>query len=46
MCCCQAEGETQVLVAGDPERSHMAQCDKQGGMLYHPNVIHNLVSGI
>ncbi|KAL3832501.1 hypothetical protein ACJMK2_024140 [Sinanodonta woodiana] len=34
-----AEGETEVLVAGDPERQHMAKCDKQGGILYHPNVI-------
>ncbi|KAK3603644.1 hypothetical protein CHS0354_017361 [Potamilus streckersoni] len=34
-----AEGETEVLVAGDPERQHMAKCDKQGGILYHPNQI-------
>lgn len=30
------EGETEVLVAGDPERRHMEKCDKQGGILYHP----------
>jgi LDH2 family malate/lactate/ureidoglycolate dehydrogenase len=34
-----AAGETEVLVAGDPERKHMAKCDKQGGILYHPNQI-------
>ncbi|XP_060563749.1 uncharacterized oxidoreductase YjmC-like [Ruditapes philippinarum] len=30
------EGENEVLVAGDPERKHMEKCDKQGGILYHP----------
>jgi len=40
----QAEGETEVLVAGDPEHRHMAECDKQGGMRYHPNAIEILVS--
>lgn len=39
----QADGEEQVLVAGDPERIHMAKCDNQGGIPYHPNVINNLV---
>jgi len=39
----QAEGETEVLVAGDPEHRHMAMCDKQGGMRYHPNAIEILV---
>jgi len=37
-----AVGETEVLVAGDPERQHMAKCDKQGGIKYHPNQIANL----
>ena len=40
----QAEGETEVLVAGDPEHKHMAMCDKQGGMRYHPNAIDILVT--
>lgn len=40
----QAEGETEILVAGDPERKHMAKCDKAGGITYHPNVIALLVS--
>ncbi|WAR14257.1 YJMC-like protein [Mya arenaria] len=34
-----ADGETEVLVPGDPERKHMAKCDQQGGILYHPNQI-------
>ncbi|XP_053380813.1 uncharacterized oxidoreductase YjmC-like [Mercenaria mercenaria] len=33
------EGETEVLVAGDPERKHMEKCDQQGGILYHPEQI-------
>jgi hypothetical protein len=43
-CIFQAVGETEVLVAGDPERKHMEKCDKQGGINYHPNVIDLLVS--
>ncbi|CAG5115924.1 unnamed protein product, partial [Candidula unifasciata] len=34
-----AEGETEVLVAGDPEKKHMAKCDKLGGIPYHANQI-------
>ena len=44
VCLCQAEGETEVLVPGDPERKHMAMCNQEGGIPYHPNVINNLVS--
>ncbi|XP_067649113.1 uncharacterized oxidoreductase YjmC-like [Haliotis asinina] len=32
-----AEGETEVLVAGDPERKHMSLCDSLGGIPYHRN---------
>lgn len=34
------------MVAGDPEKKHMAECDSKGGIPYHPNVIGNLVSHI
>lgn len=37
-----AEGEKEILVAGDPERRHMKKCDDQGGILYHPNQIENM----
>ncbi|XP_071494760.1 uncharacterized oxidoreductase YjmC-like [Diadema antillarum] len=34
-----AEGETEVLVAGDPERQHMAKVAKDGGLHYHHNLL-------
>lgn len=30
-------GEEPVLIAGDPERSHMRKVDREGGITYHPN---------
>lgn len=39
-----AEEGKPVLVAGDPERNHMAQVDKQGGIRYHENQIKASVS--
>ncbi|XP_067649847.1 uncharacterized oxidoreductase YjmC-like [Haliotis asinina] len=35
-----ADGETEVLVAGDPERNHTAMCDKRGGIPYQESQIH------
>ncbi|RWS18887.1 hypothetical protein B4U80_00944, partial [Leptotrombidium deliense] len=34
-----AEGATEIMVAGDPERKHMKRCDVIGGIPYHPNQI-------
>ncbi|XP_071847276.1 uncharacterized oxidoreductase YjmC-like [Apostichopus japonicus] len=34
-----AEADKPVLVAGDPERQHMAKVDKDGGITYHKNLI-------
>ncbi|KAK7109475.1 hypothetical protein V1264_013509 [Littorina saxatilis] len=34
-----AEGETEVLVPGDPEKRHMATCDRQGGIAYTSKTI-------
>ena len=31
--------EKPVLVAGDPEISHMKECDLNGGISYHENQI-------
>lgn len=35
----ETSGEQPVLVAGDPERQHMAKCDRAGGIEYHANQI-------
>lgn len=40
----QAEGEPAVLVAGDPEREHMRKVKQDGGIRYHVNILHALVS--
>ena len=40
----QAVEGRAVLVAGDPEREHMAECERRGGIPYHVNVIRKLVS--
>ena len=42
----KAEGETEVLVAGDPERLHMSKCDSDNGITYHPNVINIMVGNM
>ncbi|XP_013772479.1 uncharacterized protein LOC106457588 [Limulus polyphemus] len=34
-----AEGESKILVPGDPEREHIAKCEAQGGIRYHENQI-------
>ncbi|XP_077869473.1 putative oxidoreductase YjmC [Saccoglossus kowalevskii] len=37
-----AEGESEVLIAGDPERIHMKKVDRDGGLRYHINLINAL----
>ena len=40
----QAEGETEVLVAGDPERQHLEKVKRNGGIHYHVNLLSAMVS--
>ena len=40
----QAEPDKPVLVAGDPERAHIALVDSEGGIRYHVNQIKASVS--
>ena len=40
----QADGETAVLVAGDPEREHMRKVRQDGGIRYHVNLLQAMVS--
>ena len=44
ICVLQAEGETAVLVAGDPEKEHMRKVSEDGGIYYHENVLKSMVS--
>ena len=37
------EGETSVLVAGDPERIHMRKVEQDGGISYHINLMDAMV---
>ncbi|VDN45049.1 unnamed protein product [Gongylonema pulchrum] len=37
-------GKEGVLVAGDPEKEHVALVEKCGGIPYHPNQITHAVS--
>lgn len=39
----QIEGDSAVLVAGDPERKHMRKVEQDGGVHYHVNVLSAMV---
>ena len=39
----QIEGESAVLVAGDPEREHMRKVEKNGGIHYHVSLMNAMV---
>ena len=39
----QIEGESAVLVAGDPEREHMRKVEQDGGIHYHVNLLSAMV---
>lgn len=38
------EADKPVMVAGDPEKAHMAKVDNDGGITYHENQLKALVS--
>lgn len=40
----QADPSKPVLVAGDPERTHVEKVKKEGGITYHVNQIKDSVS--
>lgn len=40
----QADPSKPVLVAGDPERTHVEKVKKEGGITYHMNQIKDSVS--
>lgn len=40
----QAEGESAVLVAGDPEKAHALKVRVDGGIYYHVNLLRAMVS--
>lgn len=39
----QADLDTPVLAAGDPERTNMKKCENMGGIPYHINVVKYMV---
>ena len=39
----QIEGESAVLVAGDPEREHMRKVEQDGRIHYHVNLLSAMV---
>lgn len=39
----QADPDTPVLAAGDPERMNMKKCEDMGGIPYHINVVKYMV---
>ena len=39
----KAEGaKGKILVAEDPKKAHMAKCEREGGIRYHPNLIQSM----
>ena len=41
---CQVDGETAVLVPGDPEELHIRKVQQDGGIHYHMNLLSSVVS--